>query len=335
MTTYLLNSFIILFSILYAGQQRYTDKNPVVKASELREWISYLASDEMKGRANGSPEMKKAAEWIADKFEENGLKPLPSENGFIQDYTFTSRQNSINERNVIGMIEGTDPRLKDQYLVISAHFDHIGIRRGSKPDSICNGADDNAAGTCTLIGIARTIRMLKLKPGRTIIFAAFSGEENGMRGSRYFVSRAPVPLKDIYTDVNFEMTGHSEYLGPHKYYMTGCKNSNLDDLITEYNKGNDFQLVDTIPIAERLFNSSDNAAFSRIALKDGITEGIPSGTFATTTLADYIHSVDDEPELFDYENMAGLVQYFAHMVIWLSENKTDIVWTDTRFKRPE
>ena len=84
------------------------------------------------------------------------------------------------------MIKGTDPLLKDQYIILSAHFDHVGVRKGSDTDSIYNGADDNAAGTCTLLGIAKTIKESGLKPGRTIVFAAFSGEEMGMRGSRLF-----------------------------------------------------------------------------------------------------------------------------------------------------
>jgi len=218
--------------------------------------------------------------------------------------------------------------------VISAHFDHIGIKRGSVPDSIFNGADDNAAGTATLIGIAKAIKESVSKPGRSIIFAAFSGEESGMRGSRYFVANSPVPLKNIYADLNFEMTGHSEYLGKNKYYMTGCLNSNLDDLIGIFNKDSKFQLIDTIELAHSLFNSSDNIAFSRISSADGVTKGIPSGTFATTTMASHIHNVTDEPGLFDFDNMAELVNYFGGVVIWLSNTKKEVIWTDPKFIRP-
>jgi Zn-dependent M28 family amino/carboxypeptidase len=277
--------------------------------------------------------MKTAAYWIAKEFGENGIKPIIPDSGFIQNYTFTSRQQTIKERNVIGIIEGTDPSLKDQFIVLSAHFDHTGIRQGLKPDSIRNGADDNAAGTCTLIGIARTIKLSGIKPGRTIVIAAFSGEEYGMRGSRYFVSNPQVPLKKIYADLNFEMTGHSEYLGKNKYYMTGCQYSNLDDLIADYNKGTGFQLVDTITIANMLFNSSDNIAFSRVFAADGITMGIPSGTFATSATPGYLHNVTDEADLFDFDNMADLISYFSDLVIWLSNSKSDIVWTDPAFSR--
>jgi bacterial leucyl aminopeptidase len=325
--------FLVLIILSETDTRAQEKKNLIVTAPELKEWITYLASDEMKGRANGSPEMKTAAYWIAGKFRENSVKPIIQDSDFIQDYTFTSRQQTIAERNVIGIIEGSDPSLKDQYIVLSAHFDHIGIRHGLKPDSINNGADDNAAGICTILGIAKTISLSKLKPGRTIVLAAFSGEEYGMRGSRYFVSNPPVLLKNIYADLNFEMTGHSEYLGKNKYYMTGCLVSNLDDLIAEQNKGTEFQLIDTISIANMLFNSSDNIAFSRVSVSDGIILGIPSGTFATSATTDYLHNVTDEAELFDFDNMAALIGHFSDLVIWLSNNKSDIKWTDPKFSR--
>ena len=309
------------------------EKEPAVTVSDLRSWIDYISSDKMRGRANGSQEMKTVAEWLTGKYKEFGLVPVLSNGSFIQDYTYNSRQKTVAERNVIGMIEGTDPLLKGQYIILSAHFDHIGIRRGNEPDSICNGADDNAAGTCTLLGIAKTIKDTGMKPGRTIIFAAFSGEENGAKGSRYFVANSPVSLNNVYADINFEMTGHSEFLGRNKYYMTGCKISDLDSLIGEYNKKSGWQLVDTIAIANDLFYASDNIAFSRITKSDNLTLGIPSGTFATTTLGDYIHTPRDEGGLFDYDNMAGLINHFSKLAIWLSENKTEIHFTDPGFTR--
>jgi Zn-dependent M28 family amino/carboxypeptidase len=231
------------------------------------------------------------------------------------------------------MIKGTDQSLKDQYIVLSAHFDHIGVRKSAQTDSICNGADDNASGICALMGIAKIIKLSGIKPGRSIIFAAFSGEEDGMKGSRYFVANSSIELKKIYVDINFEMIGHSEYLGKKKYYMTGCLKSNLDDLIYEYNRNTDFQLIDTISITNSLFFSSDNISFSRITSRDGISQGIPSGTFATTAIAPHIHSVTDEVKLFDFENMADMVNYFSDLIIWLSECKSEIIFTDPKFIR--
>jgi hypothetical protein len=324
---------LIFLPLLAIGQTDQLQKEIITK-DQLGEWVSFLASDQMQGRRNGSPEMKNAASWISRKFSEAGLKPVPGNATFFSDYSYTSRQSIVNEKNIIGFIEGSDPGLKDEFIVLSAHFDHIGLRRGNPADSVCNGADDNASGTATLIGIARWIRESGIKPGRSIIFAAFSGEENGMRGSRYFVSTCPVPHEKIYANLNFEMTGHSELLGKKKYYMTGCLYSNLDDVIGEFNQNTDFSLIDTMKIANMLFNSSDNVAFSKISQKDGVTTGIPSGTFATTAFSDYLHNTTDEIELFDLENMAALVNHFSSVVLWLSKSKTEIVWTDPKIKRP-
>jgi hypothetical protein len=207
------------------------------------------------------------------------------------------------------------------------------VRKGNDADSIYNGADDNAAGTCSLIGVARNIKNSGIRPGRSIIFAAFSGEESGMRGSRHFVSNCPVPLKNIYANINFEMTGHSEFLGKNRYYMTGCKVSDLDDLIGRFNSGKDWKLVDTIKLADQLFFSSDNISFSRVTSAGGKTIGIPSGTFATTALADYIHSPRDEAAYFDFENMAGFVNHFSELILWLSQSRDEIKFTSSSFEK--
>jgi Zn-dependent M28 family amino/carboxypeptidase len=332
-----LRSFLFMLLILTgSAAELLSQKTLYVTADDLKSWVSYLASDQLRGRANGSPELRIAAEWIEGKFKEYGLKPVLKDGGFIQNYTYPSRQKTtINNQNVIGIIEGSDPQLKDQFIVLSAHFDHVGVRKTSDPDSIYNGADDNAAGTCTLIGIAKYIHDSGIRPGRTIVVTAFSGEENGMRGSRYFVANSPVVLKDIYADINFEMIGHSESYGKNNYYMTGCQLSNLDDLISGFEKNTKFHLIDTISMAQSLFYASDNIAFSRISVSGDITTGIPSGTFATSTMAPHVHAPSDEAKLFDFDNMAALVNHFSRIVIWLSESKSEINWTDPKFVRPK
>ena len=130
-----------------------------VSAAELEEWISFLSSDQMKGRNNGSPEMEEAALWLEQKFKDFGVKPAYADGQLIRPYTFRARRgDSISERNIVGIIEGADPELKHEYIIITAHFDHVGIRRAVEGDSIYNGADDNAAGTCTLLGVAKSIK---------------------------------------------------------------------------------------------------------------------------------------------------------------------------------
>lgn len=327
---------VIIFSLLVgAGLIVRSDSDTVkVTAGDLNSWVSYLSSDQMRGRLNGSPEMQESAQWIARLFAEFGLNSFDEHPGFIQEYETNSRGRTVSERNVIGYIPGTDPDLKDEYLILTAHFDHIGIRGQVDGDSIYNGADDNAAGTCMLLGIARYIRDNGIEPGRGIIFAAVSGEEIGLRGSRYLASHLPVEATNLYANLNFEMTGHSEYLGRGRYYMTGTGYSNLDDVIKPFSRDRGLSLVDTIPVAERLFFMSDNAAFARLSVNEGVSTGIPSGTFATTTMAGYIHGPKDEAQFFDFDNMALLVNHFAGVVAFLSDYQGTIDWTDKSFRRP-
>lgn len=320
--------FISIFS-LFVSAFSQQDENNHVTAARLRQWVEFLSSDKMKGRQNGSPEMKTAAEWIQKRFQETGLLPFCSIGSFFQEYEY----NKIKERNVIGYIQGTDPSLKNEFIVISAHFDHIGISEMSYPDSVFNGADDNAAGTVTMLAIAETIMKSENRPGRSILFAAFSGEEHGMQGSRYFVTHSPIKTNSFYVNLNFEMTGRSEYLGPGKYYMTGCKNSNLDEVIIELSKNPGFTLVDSIPVTDFLFNSSDNISFSTISAGNNTYMGIPSGTFATSAISDYLHTVTDESAYLDYENMAELVEHFSNVIISLSNSKKSIDWTNDQYRR--
>ena len=327
--------FILLLASDSLQSQTLTDKYTLSEA-ELEEWMSFLSSDQMKGRNNGSSEMEEAAHWLAQKFEDFEVKPAYPDGKLIRHYTFRARRgDSISERNIVGIIEGTDPELKDQYILITAHFDHVGVRRAVEGDSIYNGADDNAAGTCTLLGVAKTIKENQYSPGRSILFAAVSGEEMGLHGSRHLALNMPLPTKSAYANINFEMTGHSEELGQGNYYMTGCDYSNLDDVIQKFTKGQDHQLIDTLSVANRLFYMSDNIAFARMKRVDDVSLGIPCGTFATTTHGEHIHTPQDEAELFDFENMAGLVDHFTSMIIWLSHSHKDIDWTDPRFRRVE
>lgn len=334
MKSIFLSAYLLCFfsSCVLYSQSDY--KKYTISSNELETWVSYLASDEMKGRQNGSPEMKEAADWIADKYQEFGIKPVYPDGELIRPYSFQSRRGgTFDESNIVGIMEGTDPNLKNEYIIVTAHFDHVGIRRAVENDSIYNGADDNAAGTCTLLGVAKTIKENNYKPGRSILFAAVSGEEMGLHGSRHLVSNMPLPIRDAYVNINFEMTGHSDDLGKGNFYMTGCSFSNLDETIHEFQTENKHMLIDTISQADRLFYMSDNIAFARIERNEEVSSGIPCGTFATSVTAEHIHTPRDEAELFDFENMAGLVDYLAEMIIWLSHSDKDISWTDPGFAR--
>ena len=116
-----------------------------------------------------------------------------------------STRTDLNSSNVVGMIEGSDPRLKHEYIVFSAHLDHLGIVKEKSGDNIYNGAMDNASGVATLLETARLFSQMSVKPKRSIIFIAVTGEEKGLLGSDFFASNPTVPLKDIVANVNLDM----------------------------------------------------------------------------------------------------------------------------------
>jgi hypothetical protein len=319
----------IFFLIRVDAQETKT-----VTAGELKTWCYYLAGDEMKGRKNGSPEMKKAADYIAVSFKQSGLKPYSKENSYFQEYTFKGRNNTkIEERNVIGILEGSDPVLKNEWIILSAHFDHIGIGKPVNGDSIFNGADDNATGTITVMALARTIGSSPVKPKRSILFVAYSGEEMGKRGSMWFVGHPPIPLDKIKLNLNFEMEGESATLGKNRYIVTGHQFTNFDELLDTYNKNTKWEVARKYKSPEWIFMGSDNASLAIKRVGDKSTLNIPAFTIVTTDDVSFIHKVTDEPQLMDYENMASLVAYATNLVLFLSGDPLNIKWDHAAFEQ--
>ena len=167
--------------------------------------LARLADDSMRGRAIGTPENAEARAFIAHRFDELGLGVVGV--GRVQPFTFARRDSTqVQGANVVGVVRGTE--LPDRYIVVSAHFDHVGVGRPVNGDSIYNGADDNASGTAALMALAAWFA--QHPASHSLVFAAFDGEESGLRGARAFVAEPPVPLAQIALDVNMDMVSHSE-----------------------------------------------------------------------------------------------------------------------------
>lgn len=164
--------------------------------------LEFLASDELMGRRTGTPGNAEARAFLLRNFQEIGLQPLGE--SYTQEFEFVGRRDEAHYRgvNLIGYLPGTvDP---DQYIVVSAHYDHLGVGAPDETgDSIYNGADDNAGGTAALLALARHLR--RTAPRHSIIFAAFDAEELGLQGARAFVADPPVPLESIMINVNMDM----------------------------------------------------------------------------------------------------------------------------------
>lgn len=169
--------------------------NQVKVLNDLKE----LSSDAYEGRKIGTKGGKMAADFIIKRFQELGLKAFNDD--YTQKFSFSDKKGTTyNGQNIVGYIKGET----DKAIVISAHYDHLGIINGE----IYNGADDNASGTCGLLAFAEYFS--KHQPKHTLIFVAFDGEEEGLQGSKYFVDHPPVNIKDITLNINMDMIAHND-----------------------------------------------------------------------------------------------------------------------------
>jgi len=167
-------------------------------AALLRD-LETLAADSMEGRLVGTPGSARAREYIIKRFKEAGIQPLGA--GYEQPFTFTGRGDQAERAgvNLVGVVRGR--RVPDRYIVVTAHYDHLGVRNGQ----VFNGADDNASGVAALIAAAA--RLNADKPNHSILLVAFDAEEAGLRGARAFVASPPVPLASMALNVNLDMVG--------------------------------------------------------------------------------------------------------------------------------
>ncbi|HEX5831645.1 MAG TPA: M20/M25/M40 family metallo-hydrolase [Gemmatimonadaceae bacterium] len=181
-----------------------------VDGARLLADLALLADDSMRGRRAGSAENAKARAFIADRFAALGLRQVSGSGmaGWEQPFAFAARGGSgeVRGANVVGMVRGTT--LPDRYLVVTAHFDHVGVGPPVNGDSIYNGADDNASGTAGLLAIARALAAAP--PRHSVLLVAFDAEEMGLRGARAFVADPPVPIASIAVNVNMDMVSHSD-----------------------------------------------------------------------------------------------------------------------------
>ena len=291
--------------------------SPTADSLLVRQDIAYLASDQLEGRGTGTPGNDSAAAYIAARFAALGLAPIrpaatpcpgqataaPCLARYYQRFTARSMQMAhagnaagLRTQNVAAVLPGTDPALRGQYVVIGAHFDHLGRSTVSaldpeSKDAIRNGADDNASGTAAVMELARMFSINK--PGRSVIFATFSGEEQGLIGSQFFVDNPPVPLAKIVAMLNFDMVGRMKDNGLMIFGTATA--TELSALIDSANTG-------TLPIkvtgSGDGFGSSDHSSF--------YAKEIPVLHFFTAIHDDY-HRASDDIEKINLGGQARVV----------------------------
>lgn len=270
--------------------------------------MTYLASDALKGRDSGSEGIERAALFIEDQLRVNGVAP------YFQSYRDTLSNYDGLAYNIVGLVEGNDPVLKKEYIIIGAHYDHIGVLAAQSMDSIANGANDNASGTATVLELARYFGQERSN-SRSLIFALFSAEEKGLLGSRHLAEKLKEKQLPLYVMLNFEMTGVPLAGTDYFVYVTGYDRSNLAEVCNSHARDT---LVGKLATAEEynLFQRSDNYPFHEVFQ-------VPSQTFCTFdfTNFDHYHQVGDEVQLINMQHMAELVNRMIPVIEGISNAK--------------
>ncbi len=266
-----------------------------ISEASVKEKLEFLASDDLMGRQTGTQGIDKAAGYIETFFRKNNIKP------YYETYRDSFEVADKTGFNVIGFLEGNDPELKKEFIILGAHYDHIGIQKAVDNDSIANGANDNAAGTVAVMELARQFSKMNANK-RSMLFILFSAEEMGLEGAKHISNRLKSENLDLYAMVNFEMIGVPMQGKDHLAYLTGYENSNLAEKFNEYSEA---EILGFLPQAKEynLFKRSDNYSFYQ-------EFKVPAQTISTFdfTNYEYYHHVSDDAEKMDIAHMANLIE---------------------------
>ena len=232
--------------------------------------------------------------------------------------------------NVIGVLEGSDPTLKKEYVLFTAHMDHIGTPsagegcEASGADSICNGADDDGSGTVVVIELAQAFASARGRPKRSLVFMTVSGEERGLWGSGYFADHPTVPLADVVADLNSDMVGRNS---KDTVAVIGREHSNLgttlDSVAAAHRELNIKPVGDLWP-QEGLYFRSDHYNFAR--------KGVPILFFTTGLHADY-HKVSDSADKIDADKEARFARLVYHLGLAVANAPQRPQWNPKSYKQ--
>ena len=292
MSSLFLKSSLLLFLLFIS-----TIVNSQVISKELvKKHLYTLSSDEMEGRKAGTKGIEKAAQYIEKEFERIGLDYFDEMTSFRQ----TFEKNGLSLYNLIGFLEGKSK--KNEFIIISAHYDHLGIKINGEGDLIFNGANDNASGVTAVLSLAEYYTK-DFVTERSLLFIAFTAEEMGLVGSNYFGNQ--INPEKIIAGINIEMIGKESPFGPNTAWLTGFDRSNFGKIIQKNLKETDYRVLPDPYTSFRLFFRSDNASLARL--------GVPAHTFSTSPMdkdPDY-HKVTDEVNTLDIFTVTETIKAIA------------------------
>ena len=284
-----LTLFLLIFSGILSSQ--------VISEELIKSHLFALSSDLMEGRKAGTIGIEKAAIYIEKEFERIGLGWFGGMNSYRQNF----EERGLSLFNIVGYLEGKSK--KNEIVVISAHYDHLGIKKGGdEEDVIFNGANDNASGVTAVLALAEHFSNQNNNE-RSLLFVAFTAEEMGLLGSNYFGKQ--INAKNIIAGINIEMIGKESPFGPKTAWITGFDRSDFGRIIQQNLIGSDYKVYPDPYVNFNLFFRSDNASLAKL--------GVPSHTFSTSPMdkdLDY-HKVSDEAKTLDLFTISETIKAIA------------------------
>lgn len=289
-----------------------------ITESDVRRLLGALSDDSLEGRMTASRGAARAAAVIAAEMRRIGLEPA-GDSGYFQRVPIalvdagrgrrpvllesfaqldtlppTRRPPSV---NVVGVVRGSDPAVRDSAVLIDAHYDHLGIGRAVNGDSIYNGADDDASGVVAVLEIARVLTAGP-RPRRTVIFATTTGEEVGLLGTRWYLRHPIVPVAQMSANLEIEMIGRPDSLagGPGRAWLTGFERSTMGEIFARAG----LPIVADKRLDQQFFERSDNIAFARL--------GVPAHTLSSYNMHTDYHEPSDDISHVDIPHMTAVIR---------------------------
>ena len=258
---------------------------------------------------------------VRDQAFRDFVKNLPSGDtgAKVSAHIAASEIQRVKLKNVAGLLRGSDPSLKDTYLIVSGHYDHL----GSQGDRIYNGANDDASGTSAMLALAEAVAGLPQRPKRSILFIAYFGEEKGLVGSRYYGAHPLFPLSKTMVNLNLEQLGRTDDSeGPNvkRVFVTGFDYSNLNDWLKPAGKDTGVTFYEHGRNSDAYFGRSDNQSLA--------DSGVPAHTLGTAFMYPDYHQTGDHWEKIDYDNMATVTRAIGVALIRLANSSKPVEWNE-------
>lgn len=293
---------LLLHSFGVFSQKQIERGYRTILSVDAQTFVGILASDSLQGREAGEEGARMAADYIVSLLKEWGLEPL-AQDSYLQPFVV----DDCSMNNILAVIPGKI----NEYVIVGAHYDHVGFQTVVDGDSCYNGADDNASGVSAVLQIARAVKKMRKTPERGIIFAFWDGEEKGLLGSRHFVENCPF-LSHVSVYMNFDMIGRGPVDNPkHLTYFYTASCPAFGEWLKEDMSVRGFSFVPDYRAWDNPTGGSDNAYFAK--------NGIPIVWYHTEGHPDY-HRPSDTADKIDYEKLTDITRA-AFLCTWRLANE--------------